>query len=161
MKKKVIIILSVLLIVLVLSIFIYDKFVLNLFYYKYFSVEYGKEWEYISEDDSSIYLSKNDKSYIQIVSFESNSNKSDIYFDLHKKFLDDNKGYKLLSSGETTIGKNYYEGYKYLFQNDKYETLLIIVYHDGIATQINYTSDKSDFLFDLEYFYNVVNTLEF
>lgn len=161
-KKKIIIITTIVLSILIFLTLTYNSLILNSYVNNNFNVDYDKTWTEINKSKNHILLKNNNGSTINITSskYKKKTSKEEAYLNIHKYFVNNNKEYNLINKKEVIIGKNYIKGYSLLYESNIDQSLLYIIYKDNYIIQINYTALTQYFDLDLEKFYNVVNTIE-
>ena len=145
-------------------LFLSSRYMLNSYHSSYFDVDFEKKWKVVNKGHNYLILEK-EKDVIQIVyhslsDYEFDS-KDDLYFSLHKKFLESNPEYRLINSSSSIVGAEYDKGYQYLFESDADNSMLIVCIKKDKVIEVSYTSEIQSFDFGLEDFYDVSNTLRF
>lgn len=160
-KKRIVVFISIL---ICISLLIwYRNIRIKTYKNDYIKIEYDKEWKKISSSNNNLILSKDNNSTIEIniqKIKDKTLKKDEVYLDLNQSFLKANPTYDLVNQETTRIGKDYYEANSFLYENSKQQALYIMIVKDNYLITINYLSITTKFDLNLEYFYQVMNSLE-
>lgn len=164
MKKKNILLTTAIIFIVLLFIYnTYNSLILNYYTTENFTVDYNKKWTAIEKNKNYIALKNNNNSTIQISSkiIEDNTkNIDDIYFDFEEDFKNNNKNFELINYSNTKVGKDYLDGYTYLYDYKGFQILLVLIKKENKMIEITYSTINQYFDIELEDFYNVLNSLE-
>ena len=164
MKKKIGIIFIITFIVSLILLVIFDNFIINVYNSDYFSVSYNYQWKSLDKSGNGLKIKNSNGDTIEIFAqkynLKDNESIDDLYFDLNNTFLRNNSSYKLINNSDTIVGYKYYSGYEFLYENGKEQLLYIVIVKDDKLFEINYLASSQYFDLDLDYFYDVINTLE-
>lgn len=152
--------------VLVLWIVIFKNGIFNKrFKNDYVKFSYDSTWKINKSDATSVALTHDTKSLINIKTTALTSNllnsdieqiKEEVRFDIEKQ----NIGYKLLKQEKTVISNNGYEGYKLLYEDNEAQTLIVILRNNNYLCVINFTSSNNYFDILLDSFQLILGSIE-
>ena len=153
-------------IILVLWIIVFKNGIFNKgFKNDYIKFKYDSTWNIKKSDDTSVSLTHETKSIIDIKITALTSNllnsdiqqiKEEVRFDIEKQ----NAGYKLLKEESKLISSNQYDGYKLLYEDNEAQALVVILRNDNYLCVINFTSGNDYFDILLDSFQLILGSIE-
>ena len=163
MKKKILLITALVFVVLLVFYNIYNRLILNFYSSRDFKVDFDNSWVAVEKSKNYLALRNKNNSTIQIASrdiVDNKSNDEDIYYDFEEEFRNNNPAFELINYSSTKIGRKYLDGYTYMYEYKGFQILLILIKHDDKMIQVTYSVISQYFDFELEDFYNILNSLE-
>lgn len=120
-----------------------------------FGITYEKNWSVEKKDKSSVTFKhkSNSKYVIKLIDLEGEHRRDElsvIIEDVLVQVEKDNPNYRLVNKEQTTISKNAYEAYRYLYENDDLQSMITICKKNDKVFIINYIAEhvKFDILLD-------------
>lgn len=119
-----------------------------------YQITYEKNWKVTEKGKNSVLTHKSGCKYsVKIIDLEDEYRRSalnELVDDVLKQVEKDNPTYRLVNREETSIGKEAYEAYQFLYETDDFQSMITICKRNDRIYVINYLAsiDKFDIILD-------------